>query len=276
MSSKDDSVAAFEEYRRLVEGAELSPEALPGEAFFDESAEREVDAGNAVAVRKPLDINDLQDARAAQDAAERAPLPIGVLLSGSGTNLQALIDAIGAGTLNAQIKLVVASRPSAYGLKRAEAAGIQTLTLSKDVYADPIQADEVIAHELLAAGCEYVVMAGYMRMVHAPLLATFPNRVINIHPALLPSFTGAHGIQDAFDRGVKVTGVTVHIANAAYDMGPIIAQRSLAVEEGWDVETLEEHIHAIEHVLYPDVVQLLADGRVHVRKDLKVEVRPRG
>lgn len=276
MSSKDDSVAAFEEYRRLVEGAELSPEALPGEAFFDESAEREVDAGNAVAVRKPLDINDLQDARAAQDAAERAPLPIGVLLSGSGTNLQALIDAIGAGTLNAQIKLVVASRPSAYGLKRAEAAGIQTLTLSKDVYADPIQADEVIAHELLAAGCEYVVMAGYMRMVHAPLLATFPNRVINIHPALLPSFTGAHGIQDAFDRGVKVTGVTVHIANAAYDMGPIIAQRSLVVEEGWDVETLEEHIHAIEHVLYPDVVQLLADGRVHVRKDLKVEVRPRG
>lgn len=276
MSSKDDSVAAFEEYRRLVEGAELSPEALPGEAFFDESAEREVDAGNAVAVRKPLDINDLQDARAAQDAAERAPLPIGVLLSGSGTNLQALIDAIGAGTLNAQIKLVVASRRSAYGLKRAEAAGIQTLTLSKDVYADPIQADEVIAHELLAAGCEYVVMAGYMRMVHAPLLATFPNRVINIHPALLPSFTGAHGIQDAFDRGVKVTGVTVHIANAAYDMGPIIAQRSLAVEEGWDVETLEEHIHAIEHVLYPDVVQLLADGRVRVRKDLKVEVRPRG
>lgn len=276
MSSKDDSVAAFEEYRRLVEGAELSPEALPGEAFFDESAEREVDAGNAVAVRKPLDINDLQDARAAQAAAERAPLPIGVLLSGSGTNLQALIDAIGAGTLNAQIKLVVASRPSAYGLKRAEAAGIQTLTLSKDVYADPIQADEVIAHELLAAGCEYVVMAGYMRMVHAPLLATFPNRVINIHPALLPSFTGAHGIQDAFDRGVKVTGVTVHIANAAYDMGPIIAQRSLAVEEGWDVETLEEHIHAIEHVLYPDVVQLLADGRVRVRKDLKVEVRPRG
>ena len=276
MSSKDESVAAFEEYRRLVEGAELSPEALPGEAFFVESAEREVDAGNAVAVRKPLDINDLLDARAAQDAAERAPLPIGVLLSGSGTNLQALIDAIGAGTLNAQIKLVVASRPSAYGLKRAEAAGIQTLTLSKDVYADPIQADEVIAHELLAAGCEYVVMAGYMRMVHAPLLATFPNRVINIHPALLPSFTGAHGIQDAFDRGVKVTGVTVHIANAAYDMGPIIAQRSLAVEEGWDVETLEEHIHAIEHVLYPDVVQLLADGRVHVRKDLKVEVRPRG
>lgn len=275
MSSKNGSVEMPGEYRRLVEEAGLSPESLPSAAFFADAVEREVDAGAAAAGRKPLDSNELQDARAAQASADRAPLPIGVLLSGSGTNLQALIDAIDAGALNAQIRLVVASRPSAYGLKRAEAAGIQTLTLSKDVYADPIQADEVIAHELLAAGCEYVVMAGYMRMVHAPLLATFPNRVINIHPALLPSFTGAHGIQDAFDRGVKVTGVTVHIANAVYDMGPIIAQRALAVEEGWDVETLEEHIHAIEHVLYPDVIQLLADGRVHVREDLTVEVRDR-
>ncbi len=257
------------------------------------------------------DINELQDVRAALARQDRAPLPIGVLLSGSGTNLQAHNDAIDAGALNAEIKLVVGSRPSAFGLKRAEAAGIQTLTLSKEIYADPIQADEVIAHELLAAGCEYVVMAGYMRMVHAPLLATFPNRVINIHPALLPSFQGAHGIQDAFDRGVKVTGVTVHIANAVYDMGPIIAQRALVVhgiqdafdrgvkvtgvtvhianavydmgpiiaqralvvEEDWDVDTLEEHIHAIEHVLYPEVVQMLADGRVHVRENLTVEVR---
>lgn len=240
---------------------ELSPDAVAAEVA-------------AVArVSGATDINVLQDIRAAQDAGDRAPLPIGVLLSGSGTNLQALIDAIEAGELNAQVKLVVASRPSAYGLKRAEAVDIQTLTLSKEIYADPIQADEVIAHELLAAGCEYVIMAGYMRMVHAPLLATFPNRVINIHPALLPSFQGAHGIQDAFDRGVKVTGVTVHIANAAYDMGPIIAQRALAVEEGWDVDTLEEHIHAIEHVLYPEVVQMLADGRIRVRENLTVEVR---
>lgn len=272
MSSKDEPTAT-EEYRRLVEEAGLSPEALPSDAFFGDVAEREVDAGNAAASRAPLDINELQAARAALAKSNRAPLPIGVLLSGSGTNLQALIDAIDAGALNAEIKLVVGSRPSAFGLKRAEAAGIQTLTLSKEIYADPIQADEVIAYELLAAGCEYVVMAGYMRMVHAPLLATFPNRVINIHPALLPSFQGAHGIQDAFDRGVKVTGVTVHIANAVYDMGPIIAQRALVVEEDWDVNTLEEHIHAIEHVLYPEVVQMLADGRVHVRENLTVEVR---
>lgn len=206
------------------------------------------------------------------DTAE--PLKIGVLLSGSGTNLQAIIDQIAAGQLNAQIELVVSSRPSAYGLKRAEAAGIQTLTLSKDVYADPIAADEVIAHALLERGCEYVVMAGYMRMVHAPLLATFKNRVVNLHPALLPSFQGAHAIQDAFDRGAKVTGVTVHFANEVYDQGPLIAQQALAVEEDWDVDTLEEHIHAIEHVLYPQTIQMLADGRVHVLANGKVAIDP--
>ncbi len=202
------------------------------------------------------------------------PLKIGVLLSGSGTNLQAIIDRIEDGSLNAQITLVVSSRPSAFGLVRAEKAGLQTLTLSKEIYADPEKADEVIAAELKAHGCEYVIMAGYMRMVHAPLLAAYPNRVVNLHPALLPSFRGAHAIQDAFDRGVKVTGVTVHFANEEYDKGPIIAQRALAVEEGWDVDTLETHIHEIEHELYPEVIGWLAAGRVHVNEDLTVTVDP--
>ena len=170
----------------------------------------------------------------------------------------------------------MSSRPSAKGLQRAERAGIQTLTLSKDVYADPIAADEIIAHELLECGCEYVVMAGYMRMVHTPLLAAFPNRVVNLHPALLPSFTGAHAIDDAFARGVKVTGVTVHFANGSTTTVPS-SPSALAVEEGWDVDTLEEHIHAIEHVLYPEVVQMLADGRVHVLESGKVAIdAPRG
>ena len=191
-------------------------------------------------------------------------ITLGVLISGSGTNLQALIDRIAEGRLDAKIALVVSSRASAYGLNRAEAAGIQTLTLSKEIYADPEMADEIIASELRRYGVDYVIMAGYMRMVHDPILAAFPDRVVNIHPALLPSFKGAHAIQDAFDYGVKVTGVTVHFADNRYDCGPIIAQRPLAVEEGWDVDTLEAHIHEIEHVLYPDVVQLLAEGRVHV------------
>lgn len=198
---------------------------------------------------------------------------LGVLLSGSGTNLQAIIDRIEEGTLDASIELVVSSRPDAYGLKRAERHGLQTLTLSKDLYADPLVADEVIASELKMHGVDYVVMAGYMRMVHAPILASFPNRVVNLHPALLPSFKGAHAIQDAYDYGVKVTGVTVHFADDQYDCGPIIAQQALVVEEDWTVDELEEHIHAIEHQLYPNTIQLLAEGRVHVRDNGTVSVR---
>ena len=202
------------------------------------------------------------------------PIKLGVLISGSGTNLQAIIDRIAEGTLNATIELVVSSRPSAYGLKRAQAAGIQTLTLDKAIYADPIQADMVIATELKQHNVDYVVMAGYMRMVHDPILATFPNRVLNLHPAPLPSFKGAHAIQDAYDYGVKVTGVTVHFADNRSDCGPIIAQRALPVEEGWTGDELEAHIHEIEHQLYPDVIELLAEGRVHVGDDGKVRIDP--
>lgn len=201
------------------------------------------------------------------------PIKLGVLISGSGTNLQAIIDRIAEGTLDATIELVVSSRPSAFGLKRAEKAGIQTLTLSKEIYADPMVADEVIATELKRHDVDYIIMAGYMRMVHDPILASFPNRVINLHPALLPSFKGAHAIQDAYDYGVKVTGVTVHIADNHYDCGPIIAQRALPVQEGWSVDELEAHIHEIEHQLYPDTIQLLAEGRVHVN-DGRVSIDP--
>lgn len=192
------------------------------------------------------------------------PIKLGVLLSGSGTNLQAIIDAIQAGTLDATIELVVSSRPSAYGLKRAEAAGLQTLTLSKETYEDSFVADMVIATELKRYNVDYVVMAGYMRKVGVPILNTFPNRVLNLHPALLPSFRGAHAIQDAYEYGVKVTGVTVHLANADYDRGPIIAQRPVVVEEGWTVDQLEEAIHQVEHQLYPEVLQLFAQDKVHV------------
>lgn len=192
------------------------------------------------------------------------PIKLGVLLSGSGTNLQAIIDAIDAGKLDATIELVVSSRPDAYGLKRAEAAGLQTLTLSKETYEDLFVADMVIATELKRYNVDYVVMAGYMRKVGVPILNTFLNRVLNLHPALLPSFRGAHAIQDAYEYGVKVTGVTVHLANADYDRGPIIAQRPVVVEEGWTVDQLEEAIHQVEHKLYPEVLQLFAQDRVHV------------
>ena len=201
------------------------------------------------------------------------PIKLGVLLSGSGTNLQAIIDAIQSGTLDATIELVVSSRPSAYGLKRAEAAGLQTLTLSKETYEDSFVADMVIATELKRYNVDYVVMAGYMRKVGVPILNTFPNRVLNLHPALLPSFRGAHAIQDAYEYGVKVTGVTVHLANADYDRGPIIAQRPVVVEEGWTVDQLEEAIHQVEHQLYPEVLRLFAQDKVHVEgQKVRIEV----
>ena len=200
-------------------------------------------------------------------------LKLGVLISGSGTNLQALIDCIDNGSLDATIELVVSSRPSAQGLKRAEAAGIQTLTLSKEIYADPLTADMVIASELKRMGVDYVVMAGYMRKVGMALLEVFPNRVLNIHPALLPSFRGAHAIQDAYDYGVKVTGVTVHLANFDYDRGPIIAQEPVFVQEGWSVDELEAAIHEVEHRLYPRVIQAIAEGRMHVEAG-RVHVEP--
>ena len=203
-----------------------------------------------------------------------AAIKIAVLISGSGTNLQAIIDRIAAGTLDAEIALVISSRADAYGLKRAQEAGLQTLTVDKDLYRREggIVADAVIASTCKQLGVDYLVMAGYMRMVHAPILDAFPDRVVNLHPALLPSFQGAHAIQDAYERGVKVTGVTVHFANEVYDQGPIIAQRALAVEEGWTVDELEAHIHEIEHDLYPDVLQLIAEGRVSVRPDRTVAI----
>ncbi len=200
------------------------------------------------------------------------PLKIGVLLSGSGTNLQAIIDAVHDDGLPVDIVKVVSSRPDAYGIERAQQAGIPVVVMDRSKYADVEAADQLIVDELRATGAEYVVMAGYMRKVTPVMLNAFPDRVLNLHPALLPSFKGAHAIQDAFDAGVKVTGVTVHFANEDYDKGPIVAQEPVRVEEGWTVDQLEEAIHAVEHVLYPRVLRWIAEGRVSVGDDRKVSI----
>lgn len=202
------------------------------------------------------------------------PLKIGVLLSGGGTNLQAIVDAAAEG-LPVEIVHVVSSRPDAFGIERAHRAGIPVTVLNRDVYADPIEADKRIAETLRFAHAEYVVMAGYMRKVTPVLLDAFPDRVLNLHPALLPSFKGAHAIQDAFDAGVKVTGITVHFANEDYDKGPIVAQRAVEVREDDTLDDLEARIHEVEHVLYPEVLRLVAEGRVSVGEDRKVHIAPR-
>ena len=201
------------------------------------------------------------------------PLKIGVLLSGSGTNLQAIIDAVANDGLPVDVVCVVSSRPDAYGIERAQAAGIPVVALNRDAYADPQAADARIVSELREAGAQYVVMAGYMRKVTPVMLDAFPDRVLNLHPALLPSFKGAHAIHDAYDAGVKVTGVTVHFANEDYDKGPIVAQRAVEVREDDTLEDLEARIHEVEHELYPEVLRLVAEGRVTVGEDRKVCIR---
>lgn len=200
------------------------------------------------------------------------PLKIGVLLSGSGTNLQAIIDEVRDAALPVDIVKVVSSRPDAYGIERAKQAGIPVVVLNRQIYTDPQAADQMIVDELRAAGAEYVVMAGYMRKLTPVVLDAFPDRVLNLHPALLPSFKGAHAIQDAFDAGVKVTGVTVHFANEDYDKGPIVAQEPVRIEEGMTLDELEAAIHAVEHVLYPRVLRQLAEGRIAVDTDRKVRI----
>lgn len=199
------------------------------------------------------------------------PLKIAVLVSGSGTNLQAILDAAADG-LPVQVVLVVSSRPDAYGIERARSAGVPVLVMNRDRYADPAAADAEIAEAARAAGAAFIVMAGYMRKVTPVLLNAFPDAVVNLHPALLPSFKGAHAIQDAFDAGVKVTGVTVHFANEDYDKGPIIAQRAVPVLEGDTLEALEARIHQEEYRIYPEVLRLLAEGRVRVGPDGKVAI----
>lgn len=191
-------------------------------------------------------------------------LRVGVLISGSGTNLQALIDAAERGELDAAIAVVVSNREAAFGLTRARQAGIPAVFLDRAAFDSPRAYNEAIAETLRAHGVELVVMAGYMRLLGAAVLDAFPGRVMNLHPALLPAFPGATAIRDAFEHGVKVTGVTVHFADEEFDRGPIIAQRAVPVREDDTLETLEERIHEAEHELLPAAVQLFAEGRLEV------------
>lgn len=202
-----------------------------------------------------------------------ARLPIGVLISGSGSNLQSVLDRIVAGDLAARVAVVVSNKAEAYGLERARNAGVPAVHVDPRTYADRSAYDAALRDTLLEHGVELVVMAGYMKLLGTEVLDAFPSRVMNLHPALLPSFAGAHGIADAFDYGVKVTGVTVHFADAEFDRGPIIAQEAIRIEESDTVETLEAKIHAIEHLLLPEAIGLYAAGRLKV-EGRRVKVLP--
>lgn len=198
---------------------------------------------------------------------------LGVLISGSGTNLQAIIDAIESGVLDAQVGVVISNHDSARGLDRARKHDIDAVYIDRSSFTSPREYNAEIRDILRAHGVDWVVMAGYMRLLGREVLDFFPNHVLNLHPALLPSFPGASGIRDAWDYGVKVTGVTVHIANEVFDEGAIIAQEAVPIAEDDTIETLEAKIHAVEHRLYPEVLTWIADGRLEI-VGRKVRISP--
>ncbi len=187
---------------------------------------------------------------------------VGVLISGGGTNLQAIIDASRAGRLDADVAVVIANHEGAYGLERARKAHIPAVWLDRAAYDTFSAYNHAIRLAFEEHEVDLVVMAGYMRLLGTEVLNAFPNRVLNIHPALLPSFPGSSGIRDAWDYGVKIAGVTVHFANEKFDEGPIIAQEAVSIEPDDTIETFEAKIHEAEYRLYPQVIQWMARGRV--------------
>jgi phosphoribosylglycinamide formyltransferase-1 len=188
--------------------------------------------------------------------------PVVVLVSGEGTNLQALIDSLHGTEI--EIVGVAASREGARGLERAEAVGIETAVFAKADYADREQRDAALADWIDARGAKLVVLAGFMELLSAGFIARFRQAIVNVHPALLPSFAGIHAIEQALEYGVKVTGVTVHFVDEGVDSGPIILQRAFELPYPRDIAVVEQHVHQIEHELLPQAVSLIARGKVSV------------
>jgi phosphoribosylglycinamide formyltransferase-1 len=185
---------------------------------------------------------------------------IGVLISGRGSNLQALIDAIAERRLAAQIAVVISNRPDAGGLARAHAAGIETLVIEHRSFPSRDEFDRALAQELRTRGVSVVCLAGFMRLIGPQLLEAFPQAILNIHPSLLPAFPGVDAQRQALAYGVKVAGATVHLVTPELDGGPIIVQASVPVRDDDTVETLSARILIEEHRIYPEAVRVLLEG----------------
>jgi len=185
---------------------------------------------------------------------------IAVFVSGNGSNLQAIIDAVERREIKCVIALVVSDKKDAHALTRARNAGIETFVLDPAGFSSREEYDKAIIKELECRGVQLVVLAGFMRLLSAYFVKKYKGRIINIHPALLPSFKGTHGIRDAFNAGVKVTGVTVHFVDEELDHGPIIAQEAVRIQDD-TLESLEEKVHRVEHRLYPKVIKALVEKK---------------
>jgi phosphoribosylglycinamide formyltransferase-1 len=190
---------------------------------------------------------------------------LGVLISGRGSNLQALIDAIGDGRLDAAIAVVISSRQGAPGLDRARSAGIEAICLEPQAFADRDAYDRALVRELRARDVGLICLAGFMRIVGAPMLEAYPNRILNIHPSLLPAFPGLEPQRQALTHGVKVSGVTVHLVDRHLDAGPIVVQRTVPVDDTDTPETLASRILVEEHRAYPEAVDALLSGRWQIQ-----------
>jgi len=185
---------------------------------------------------------------------------IAVMASGKGSNLKAILQAAAHGTCPVDVQLVISDKSDAGALEIARAAGVpEVIHLNPKDYADRAAFDAVCVEAIDTAGCQWIVLAGYMRILSAEFIARFRNRIINIHPALLPSFTGAHAVRDALEYGVKITGVTVHLVDEVLDGGPILAQTAVPVR-GDDTEaSLHNRIHVVEHQLYPATLKRMIE-----------------
>jgi phosphoribosylglycinamide formyltransferase-1 len=192
-------------------------------------------------------------------------LKIGVLASGRGSNFQAIIDEINEGRLKADIRILIVDNPNAYAVERAKKHSIEHLYLNIRDFPAKDDFFSRIAQELRLRDVELVVLAGFMRVVKKPLIDVFPNRIMNIHPALLPSFPGLHGQRQALDYGVKISGCTVHFVDEGMDTGPIIIQAAVPVFPDDTEEILSERILSFEHRIYPEAIRLFSEGRIEIK-----------
>ena len=190
-------------------------------------------------------------------------LRIAVLASGTGTNLQAILDQLH-GQDGIEVVGVASDRPGARALERAEEAGVETAVFPVSGHSDRLARDLAIADWLTEREVDLVVLAGYMQLLSGEFILRFPHRIVNVHPALLPSFPGLDAVQQALDHGSKITGVTVHFVDEGVDSGPIIFQRPVPVPPSRDWDELEAAIHATEHALLPETIRLIAAGRVSI------------
>lgn len=191
-------------------------------------------------------------------------LRLGVLASGSGSNLQAIIDRCADQSIDAEIVLVLSNVPNAGALARAEQAGIATALIDHRTFVERADFDQAVVAALQAAAVDLVVLAGFMRLISAPFIAAFPERIINIHPALLPAFPGLHVQKKALEAGARFSGCTVHFVDGGVDTGPILIQAVVPILDDDDEASLSARILVQEHRIYPRAIQLLAEGRVRI------------